>query len=52
METKEVKKDSSILTELRSIRNKISEELKGKTPDQIIEYLKKKKTLHAKSIWQ
>jgi hypothetical protein len=51
MKTKEIKKDKSILTDLRSIRDKISEELKGKTTDQIVEYLKKKKTLHPKSYW-
>jgi hypothetical protein len=46
MKTKEVKKDNTILTDLRAIRDKISEELKGKTTEEIIEYLKKKKTLH------
>jgi hypothetical protein len=51
MKTKE-KKDKSILTDLRSIRDNISEELKGKTTEQIVEYLKKKKTLHPKSVWQ
>ena len=52
MKTKEVKKDKTILTDLRAIRDKISEELKGKTTEQIVEYLKKKKTLHPKSFWQ
>jgi hypothetical protein len=52
MKTEEVKKDKSILADLRSIRDKISEELKGKTPEQIVEYLKKKKTLHPTSVWQ
>lgn len=51
--TKEIKKDKkSILTDLRSIRDKISEELKGMTTEQIVEYLKKKKTLHPPSYWQ
>ena len=52
MKTKEVKKDKTILTDLRAIRDKISEELKGKSTEQIVEYLKKKKTLHPKSFWQ
>ncbi|HRI01404.1 MAG TPA: hypothetical protein PK006_10170 [Saprospiraceae bacterium] len=52
MKTKEVKKDITILTDLRAIRDKISEELKGKTTEQIVEYLKKKKTLHPTSVWQ
>jgi len=51
MKTKE-KKDKSILTNLRSIRDKISEELKGMTTEQIVEHLKKKKTFHPSSIWQ
>jgi len=46
MKTKEIKKDISILAELRSIRDKISEELKGMSTEQIVEYLRKKKTLH------
>jgi hypothetical protein len=52
MKTKEIKKDKSILVNLRSIRDKISEELKGKTTEQIVEYLRKKKTLHPTSVWQ
>ncbi len=51
MKTKEIEKSKSILTELRSIRDKISTELKGMTTEQIVEYLKKKKTLHATSVW-
>lgn len=52
MKTKEIKKDKSILTDLRLIRDKISEELKGKTTEQNVEYLKKKKTLHTTSFWK
>lgn len=52
MKTKEIKKDKSLLTELRSIRDKISEEFKGKTTEQIVEYLKTKKTLHPKRVWK
>jgi hypothetical protein len=46
MKTKELKSDESLLNELRSIRDKISNELAGMTPEQIVEHLKKKKTLH------
>lgn len=52
MKTKEIKKETSILTDLRSVRDKISAELKGMTTEQIVEYLKKKKTLHPTSVWQ
>jgi transcriptional regulator CtsR len=52
MKTKEIKKNQSLLTELRTIRDKISEELKGKTAEQIIEHLMEKKTLHSKATWQ
>ncbi len=52
MKTKELKKDKSLLTDLRSIRDKISSELKGMTSEQIVEYLKRKKTLHPTSVWQ
>jgi hypothetical protein len=51
MKTEEIKENKSILTDLRSIRDKISEELKGMTTEQIVEYLKKKKTLHQTSVW-
>ena len=52
MKTKEIKKDKSILADLRSVRDKISNELKGMTTEQIVEYLKNKKTLHPLSVWQ
>jgi hypothetical protein len=51
METKEIGKDKSILIDLRSIRDKISNELTGMTPEQIVDYLKKKKTLHPTSVY-
>jgi hypothetical protein len=51
MKIKEIKKDKTILIELRSIRDKISKELIGMTTEQIVEYLKKKKTLHSTSVW-
>lgn len=50
MKNKEVKNEKSILEELRTIRDKISNELKGKTPEQIVAYLKTKKTLHPQ-VW-
>jgi len=52
MKTKEIKKEKSILVDLRAIRDEISNELKGMTPEQIVEHLKKKKTLHTTSVWQ
>lgn len=52
MKTKEIETNNSILSELRAIRNSISTELKGMTTEQIVEYLKKKKTLHPKTIWE
>ncbi len=52
MKTKEIKKDKSLLSELRSIRDKMSSELKGMTSEQIVEYLKGKKTLHPSKVWQ
>jgi hypothetical protein len=52
MKTKKNKKTKSMLADLRSVRDKISEELKGMTTEQIVEYLKQKKTLHPTSVWQ
>lgn len=52
MKTKEIKKEQSILADLRLIRDKISTELSGKTPEQIVEFLKLKKTLHPTAVWQ
>lgn len=52
MKTKAIKNEKSILVDLRSIRDKISNELTGMTPEQVVEHLKKKKTLHPKSVWQ
>jgi hypothetical protein len=52
MKTKEIKKDKSMLTELRSIRDEISSEMEGMKTEQIVEHLKKKKTLHSASVWQ
>lgn len=52
MKTKEAKKEQSMLTNLRSIRDQISSELTGMTPEQIVAHLKKKKTLHPTADWQ
>lgn len=46
MKIKETKKENSILVDLRTIRDKISNELAGMTPEQIVSHLQKKKTLH------
>lgn len=52
MKTSELKIEKSILADLRLIRDKISNELSGMTPEQIVDFLKKKKTLHPKSVWK
>ena len=52
MKTNKIKKEKSILTDLRLIRDKISNELTGMTAEQVVEHLKKKKTLHSKKVWQ
>jgi len=52
MKTKEIKKDNLILVELRSVRDKISSELVGKSAEQIVEFLKQKKILHPPSVWE
>ena len=52
MKTEEIEKGKSILIDLRCIRDEISNELKGMTTEQIVEYLKNKKTLHPTSVWQ
>ena len=52
MKTNELKIEKSILADLRLIRDKISNELSGMTPEQIVDFLKKKKTLHLKSVWK
>ncbi len=51
MKTKEIKKEKSILVDLRAIRDKISNEMTGMTPEQIVEHLKKKKTLHPTGVF-
>jgi hypothetical protein len=52
MKAKTIRKDTSPLAELRLVRDKISAELKGMTAEQMVAFLKKKKTLHPKSVWR
>jgi len=52
MRTKVKKNENSILADLRSVRDSISNDLRGKTTEQILEYLKNKKTLHPKAVWK
>lgn len=52
MKIKEIKNEKSLLINLRQIRDKISNELKDKSADQIVEFLKSKKTLHPISVWE
>lgn len=47
MKIKKIKEEKSLLIELHRIMDKISEEIKEMSPDQIVEFLKKKKTLHS-----
>lgn len=51
MKTKKNTIEKSVLADLRSVRDKISAELKGMTTEEIVEYLNKKKTLHPSSVW-
>lgn len=46
MKTKEITNENMVLTELRLIRDKISNEIIGMTPEQVVAYLKNKNTLH------
>lgn len=51
MKTKQIIKEKSLLIELRTIRDKMNEEMKGLTSEQIVKFLRNKKTLHPKSVW-
>ncbi|MGB3075866.1 MAG: hypothetical protein WBB36_11125 [Chitinophagales bacterium] len=44
MKTK-VKKEESVMQELRTIRENLSDHIKNMTPDQLKEYISKQKTL-------
>ena len=43
MKTKKTKEEKSLITELRVIRDKISEEISGMTPEQVVDFFKEKK---------
>ncbi len=45
------KQEKSVIQELRTIRDKVSLEIKDMTLKQLKEYFNKKKTLHP-SVWQ
>lgn len=45
MKTKE-KKEKSVMQELRDIRDKLSEEIKDMSPEELKDYLGRQKTLH------
>jgi uncharacterized Fe-S cluster-containing MiaB family protein len=51
MRTNEIEKDKSVIKDLRLIRDTISNELTGMTPEQIVAYLKNKKTLHPPKVF-
>lgn len=53
MKTKnENKINKTLIEELRDIRDKINDEIKEMSLDQLKNYLKKKETLHPTSAWQ
>jgi RNA binding exosome subunit len=43
-----IKPQKTMINELREIRDKISDDLKDLTYDELMEYLEKKKALHPK----
>ena len=50
MKTK-VKKEISVLQQLRDIRDKLSLEIKNMTYSQLKEYFENQETLHPPSVW-
>jgi hypothetical protein len=50
MKTK-VKKEISVLQQLRDIRDKLSAEIQNMSYEQLKEYFEKQKTLHPPSVW-
>jgi len=46
MKTKE-KKEKSVMQQLRDIRDRLSEEIKDMSPEELKEYLGRQKTLHS-----
>jgi hypothetical protein len=51
MKTK-TKDKTTVMQQLRDIRDKISEEIKDMTFEQLNEYLKNQKTLHPAAPWR
>ena len=45
------KKEKSVMQQLREIRDKIGEEMKGMTPEQVKEYLDSKPSLFPDAPW-
>ena len=54
MKTKKTNKteEKTLIEQLRDIRDKISNEIKDLTSEQMKEYFNKQKTLHSKSVWK
>ncbi|WP_196937123.1 hypothetical protein [Sphingobacterium hungaricum] len=54
MKTKEkkTKKELSVVQQLRQVRDKINDEIKDLSPKELMEYIKKQKTLRPTSVWQ
>ncbi|MBK0381375.1 hypothetical protein I5M32_00255 [Pedobacter sp. SD-b] len=50
METKKTE-EKSLLIELREIRNKLNDDMKDMSLEQIAAFLKNKETLHKKGFW-
>jgi hypothetical protein len=51
MKTK-TKDKTTVMQQLRDIREKISDEIKGMTIEQLNEYFKNQKTLHPAAHWR
>lgn len=45
------KKEKSVLQELRDIRDKLSEEIKDMSYEELLAYIDKQETLHPKANW-
>lgn len=53
MKTKSVKKEKlSVVEKLREIRDDLNLDIQDLSPEKLMEYLKKKKTLHNKLVWK
>lgn len=51
MKTKD-KKEKSLMQQLRDIRDKLSEEIKDMSPEELKDYLNRQQTLHSSSVWR